>query len=468
MLPSESLASVSEEAPPALVTEVPGQQARAWVKRLADVECPAITARRDQRRESVGADDPIVWAAARGSHVLDTDGNLLVDLAGGFAVALVGHAHPKVVEAVQAQAGRLLHGMGDLFPTREKILLGEALAKRAPGDLQQSLLGLNGSDAVEAAIKTACIATGRHRVLAFHGGYHGMSLGALGVSGYRDSFRSPFRGQIQQELRLPYATCHACPLGLEHPSCALACAHFVEQWLDNDCAGTNDIAALIVEPLQGRGGDVLPPKGWLPAIAESCRKRGILLIADEIYTGCGRTGRFWACDHEAVVPDLLVTGKALGGGLPISACIGSREVMGAWGASQGEAIHTSTFLGHPLACAAAMATLGVIDDEGLVDRAATLGDHLLHGLRARLQGHPRVADIRGRGLMIGVALQQASGEAWAGGGVAAMEGLLRQGWLTAPSGPRGDVLSLSPAATLPLSLADRALDAIEAWVKAQG
>jgi 4-aminobutyrate aminotransferase-like enzyme len=442
----------------------PGPLARAWVERLGAVECPAITARRRKRNEALQTDDPIVWAEARGANVLDVDGNRYVDLSGGFGVAAVGHAHPRVVAAARAQSERLIHGMGDLFPTREKVLLGEALADIAPGTLQQSIFGCNGGDAVDIAIKTAIMATGRKRVLAFHGGYHGMSLGALSVSGYRDSFREPFAGAVRQELRLPYANCNGCALGQTWPGCQTACADFVERMLGSDIFGSEDVAAVIVEPLQARGGEVVPPDGWLARLREITRQRGILLIADEIYTGLGRTGRMFACEHEGVEPDILLVGKALGGGFPISAAIATPEVMGAWGASRGEAIHTSTFLGNPLGAAMALATLAVLREEKLVERAATLGDRLLKALRREIGSHPRVAEVRGRGLLVGVALLDEASRPWAGGGVKAMNDLLHPGFIVSPSGPMGDVISLSPPYVITENQLDAAVDAISEWV----
>lgn len=446
---------------PHVVTAPPGPAASHWVQRLATVECPAITARRTRR----GGVDPIVWAAARGANVLDVDGNRYVDLSAGFAVAGVGHAHPAVVEAIQAQVGRLIHGMGDLFPTREKIRLGELLREVTPASLDVSLLALSGSDAVEAAIKTALIATGRRRVFAFSGSYHGLSLGALGVTGYRDSFRAPFASMAgATELRLPYPTCHDCPIGHTYPDCDLACAGYIERMLDSEVAGSEDVAAIIVEPIQGRGGDVEPPPGWLARLREATAARGILLIADEIYTGFGRTGEWFACSSEGVVPDLLVVGKGMAGGMPIGACVGTREVMDAWGTSSGEAIHTSTFLGNPVACAAAVAAIEVIRSEDLVARAASRGARLRAALEQRVGGHPRVAAIRGRGLMLGLALVDGDGAPWAGGGVRAMHDLLAAGFIVSPGGHLGDVLSLAPPFVITDAQVDAAVDAIGAWV----
>jgi len=450
---------------PTMNVSPPGPMARAWVERLARVECPAITARRHERAKD-GGRDPIVWAEARGSNVRDVDGNIYVDLSSAFAVAGVGHAHPRVVEAARTQSERLIHAMGDLFPSREKILLGEKLAALTPGDLQHSILGMSGSDAVEAAIKTAMIATGRSRVLAFHGGYHGMSLGALGVSGYRDAFRAPFRGMAgAQELRLPYATCSACPLGHTYPSCELACMSFVERVLTGDAFGSEDIAAVIVEPIQGRAGDIVPPLGWLPRLREVTEQLGICLIFDEIYTGFGRTGAWFACEHEGVVPDLLVVGKGMGGGFPISAAIGRASVMETWEASKGEAIHTSTFLGNPLGCAMAIAAIEAMEEEDLVARSRDLGTRAKARLTDGLAECARVAEVRGRGLMLGVALLDTKGRPWGGGGVHAMHAMLERGFLVSPGGVAGDVVSLAPPFVISEEQLDAGVDALVAWVR---
>lgn len=433
---------------PQLLTAVPGPSSVAWVERLSQVECPAITARRDRRRAD-GGSDPIVWAAARGAVVVDTDGNRFVDLSGGFGVGLVGHAHPLVVEAAQRQLHQLVHGMGDLFPSREKILLGEKLAAITPADLQQSVFGLTGADAVEIAIKTAMIATGRSRVLAFSGSYHGMSLGALGVSGYRDDFRSPFSSFAgARELRLPYANCGDCPMRQTWPGCDTACLRYVEQLLRSPVSGVEDVAAIIVEPIQARGGDIVPPDGWLQQLRDLCTRAGILLIADEIYTGFGRTGAWFACEHEDVVPDILCVGKAMGGGFPISACIGRPDVMAAWGHSRGESIHTSTFLGNPLGCAMALATIDVIESEGLVDRASDCGAWLLNAITDACADIPCAGVPRGRGMLIGIPILGPDGNPMPAGGVTMMQRLLSRGFITSPAGPMGDVLSLSPPVTI--------------------
>lgn len=446
---------------PALTTEAPGPASRHWVERLSRVECPALTHRRSGRKEA-GVDDPIVWARARGSNIEDADGNIFVDLSGAFAVTSIGHAHPKVVEAAQRQAETLIHAMGDLFPSREKVLLSERLADIAPEGLTRSILAIGGSDAVEACLKSAVIATGRRRVLAFGGSYHGMSLGALGVSGYRDSFRDPFGGLTSgSELRLPYPGQPHSPFEDD----AQRCLDYVDFLLGSDTSGASSVAALIVEPIQGRGGLIAPPEGFLRGLRAITRAHGVMLIFDEIYTGLGRTGTMFACEREGVVPDLMAIGKSLAGGGPIGACLGSEEAMAGWGRPAGEAIHTSTFLGNPMIAAMALATLDVLESEGLVARSAALGAQAKATLTRELAGCARVQEVRGEGMMLGVALLDDEGAPWAGGGVKAMSDLIREGFVVAPGGARGEVISLAPALNITEAQLDAGLDAVVRWCR---
>lgn len=414
------------QLPPSIRTPLPGPLSARWVDVLARRECPSLTARRARREERSGAKhDPIVWAEARGSNVRDADDNVFVDLTAGFSVAVAGHAHPAITEAVQRQAATLPHALGDVHPSVAKLELLDRLAAIAPLPDARVVLGLNGSDAIAAALKTAVLATGRPGVLAFEGGYHGLMYGPLALCGYAQGFREPFGAQLNPHVRFaPY------------PSS--------ERELDG--AITASVGAVVVEPALGRGGVLFPPRGFLTAIAERCRARGALLIVDEIFTGLGRTGARWANDE--VTPDLLCIGKALGGGMPISACIGRSDVMRAWGDPAGEAIHTATFAGHPVACASALAALEVIEREGLAERAGEVGAAWLTDLN-RLRRHAAVRDVRGRGLMIGVELDR--GERT----LALVRALLERGWITLPAGRAAEVLSLTPPLTIERALLER-------------
>ena len=409
---------------PELVTTIPGPESHALATRLARVESPNVTA-----LEPV----PIFWERASGANLWDVDGNRFVDLTAAFGVANVGHAHPEIVSALSSQAESLLHGMGDVHPPRVKVELLERLAKIYPrGEASvpprvRSVLSSSGSDAVETAIKTAILATGRAGILAFEGAYHGLSLGALDCT-WRPDFREPFRA------RLPEKTCFARYGDFDD---------VVRVARENE----GEIGAILVEPVQGRGGERVPPAGFLRRLRSLCDDEGWLLIVDEIYTGLGRTGAVFACDHEAIVPDLLCIGKGLASGMPISACVGLESVFEAWPVSRGEALHTQTFLGHPASCAAALASLDIAERDQLALRAETLGRSALDWLRDRLEGLPSVHEVRGLGLMIGIECAEPRIS------LDASAHLLERGYVLLPSGEGGRVLSLTP----PLTISEKAL-----------
>jgi 4-aminobutyrate aminotransferase/(S)-3-amino-2-methylpropionate transaminase len=438
--------------PPSLVVPPPGPASRRLAAELARVESPNVTYLAD--------DFPVFWDQAKGANVRDVDGNVYVDLTAAFAVAGPGHAHPRIVAAVQAQAARLMHGMGDVHPPAVKVDVLRALAEVAPGGLRRAVLASSGAEAVEAALKTAAIATGKPRVLAFQGGYHGLTYGALAASG-REDFRAPFAAQLGRIAAFaPYPYAYRSPFGRDPDAVCEATLRRVEALLDAD----EGIGAVLVEPVQGRGGDVVPPDAFLPGLRRICDARGLLLVLDEIYTGFGRTGRWFACEHWGVVPDLLCVGKGMTGGMPFAACIGTDAVMEAWPRSTGEAIHTSTFLGHPLGCAAALAAIAVLRDERLVERSAELGTRLLARLREMTADHPRVGEVRGLGMMIGIELvrgREGREPAPELAGRVVVE-TLRRGVLTLGGGIHGNVLSLSPPFVLTDDQADVALSILGA------
>ena len=378
---------------------------------------------------------PIFWEHASASNVWDVDGNRFVDLGAGFGVAGVGHAHPRVVAAIARQVELLPHAMGDVHPAATKVELLEALTRRYPGgEPARAVLGSSGSDAVEIARKTALLATGKPGIVAFEGAYHGLTFGALEVT-WRPMFREPFAAAL---------------------SGAAVFARFGDLDDVRHAArrSTAPVGAVIVEPIQGRGGERIPPPGFLAELRALCDDAGWLLIADEVYTGFGRTGRFFACEHEDVVPDLLCVGKGLASGMPLSACLGLASVMDAWPDSTGEALHTQTFLGHPPGCAAALATLAVMDDDKLVERAADLGAHALARLRTLLADRSGIRDVRGRGLLLGIECdepllaQRACAEA------------LRRGVIVLPSGDDGRVVSITPPLSIEVDVLDAALDVL--------
>jgi 4-aminobutyrate aminotransferase-like enzyme len=401
----------------------------------------------EQRNVTFLADDfPIFWESAHGVTVTDVDGNEYLDCTAAFGVANAGHCNPRVARAVSAQAKLLAHGMGDVHPTEIRVRLFERLARVLPPTLDRVFLATTGSEAIEAALKTAILATGRSRFAAYHGAYHGLSLGALAVGGI-ERFRAPFASAIVNE-----------PLLLDFPhddgsaSAADAALHVRET-----LARRSDIAALVIEPIQGRAGCVVPPPGYLAALRAVCDDLQILMIVDEIYTGFGRTGTWFAVERDGVVPDILCIGKAMGSGIPISAAVGRADVMNAWPISTGEALHTSTYLGNPLGCAAALATIGEIERFELPNRTNSLGNALRPRLEL-LRAQRSVRDVRGRGLLFGVQVRDAATAS------AVVRNALRAGVIFLQSGVDGDVIAISPPLVIKERQLVRAIDTLEAAI----
>lgn len=414
---------------PHLTSRAPGPESHSWLTRLRQVQAPM-----GPRPDPASGASAIVLSAARGSNVVDVDGNRYVDLAAGFGALLVGHGHENVLRALEIQSGRLLQALGDVYPSDAKIGLLTRLAELHPAEHAQGILGQSGSDAVSAALKTALLATGRPGVVAFSGAYHGLSYGPLSALGLRSSYREPFAEQLNPHVRFAPYPAHSAELdeSLSKVERALASGH---------------VGAILVEPILGRGGVVVPPAEFLPGLRRLARDSGALLIADEIWTGLGRTGRWLASVSDACQPDLICLGKGLGGGLPLSACIGPAELMACW-SREAEVVHTSTFAGAPLACATALATVDLLRRQRLVERADDVGARWLGRLRSALQNHP--VEVRGAGLMIGIDVGRVPG-----GAVRLQRRLLERGWITSTGGGPRDVLVLTP----PLNIAESLLEA---------
>jgi 4-aminobutyrate aminotransferase/(S)-3-amino-2-methylpropionate transaminase len=394
--------------------------------RLAELESPAVVARRDEReRESGSEQAPIVYVEACGANVVDADGNRYVDLTAGFGALLLGHCASGVQQAVVAQGAKLGLALGDVYGSDVKLALCERLARLYPADGARVMLGTSGADAVTAALKTVMLATGRAGVVAFDGGYHGLSHGPLAACGLKASFREPFAEQLN-----PHVSFASYPGDEASLATSLAA---VETALR-----AGDVGCVLVEPLLGRGGCIVPPAAFLPALRGACDAAGALLVCDEIWTGLGRSGAWLASVEAGVVPDVVCLGKGLGGGLPISACVGSERAMRGWAEHGGTTIHTATHFGAPLGCAAAIATLGELETRKLVDRSREAGGRWLSLLRERTAGRG-VADVRGRGLMVGVALEGCAARA-----LSVTRRLLGRGWIVLTGGVAGDVLTLTP------------------------
>jgi 4-aminobutyrate aminotransferase-like enzyme len=427
---------------PKLVTSIPGPRSKRLARLLKRHEAPTVTL--------VSAETPVFWERASGVHVWDVDGNRLVDLVSAFGVASLGHANPAVVAAVRRQVRRLPHAMGDVHPGSLKARLCRRLSeltferwagRRKKG---QALLGNSGFEAVEAALKTARLFTRKRGVIAFEGSYHGLGYGALETTS-RAEFREPFADQLGRFAAFVPFPRRRFPDRDEAEEARLLGE--VEGRI-RALAARGDFGAILVEPVQGRGGEVVPPPGFLPMLRRLCDRNRLLLIADEIYTGFWRTGRWFAVEHSGVIPDLVCLGKALTGCLPLSACVGSMDVMAAWPESRGEALHTSTFLGNPVACAAALASLAEFEKLGPSLRVEETGEELLSELRAALRGARGVREVRGLGFIFGVEMEPGTGLLPS----TACDRLLAEGWVALPSGPKGEVLALAPPLVAPRAL----------------
>ena len=378
-------------------------------------------------------DFPIFWHRAAGTNVWDVDGNRFLDLTSAFGVSGLGHTHPRIQAALVAQSAELLHAMGDVHPTALKAQLCARLSaltfERWGAGAGKVVLGNSGSDAIEGALKTALLHTGKAGVIAFTGAYHGLGLGALSTAGI-PFFREPFRAQLKE-----FATLLPFPSG---PDSDLKRLH-------EDIEATireKAIGSVLVEPIQGRGGCVVPPAEFLPMLREVCDRHGVLLVLDEIYTGFHRTGALFACEESGVVPDLICLGKALTGGFPLSACVGRASVMDAWPLSSGEALHTSTFLGNPLGCAMALASLAEHARPEVAVRVRSRGQHLKAALE-RITS-PHIRQVRGRGLMLGVELIKADGTPFTKLAIAIVQHALQDGLLLLADSPTSHVLGITP------------------------
>jgi len=419
---------------------IPGARSAALAKRLSAHESRNVTFLCD--------DFPIFWKAASGATVIDADDNRYVDCTAAFGVANVGHCNAHVARAVREQANRLMHGMGDVHPTEIKVQLLERLSEILPPGLSKTFLATTGSEAVEAALKTAILATGKARFATYRGAYHGLSFGALSVGGI-EQFRKPFAGALGAQ-----------PVMLEYPRAGLNDVDHAIMSARKTLRASNDIAALLIEPIQGRAGCVVPPPGYLAALRALCDDLGILMIADEIFTGFGRTGAWFAVAHDAIVPDILCIGKAMGSGIPISAAIGTAKVMDAWPSSTGEALHTSTFLGNPLGCAAALATIDEMERHDLPSRAAALGSQLRSRVEA-LRAHDAVVDVRGRGLLWGIEFRDPATA------FAVIKRALREGVILLQSGVWGETITLSPPLVIEPQQLERAVAVLTSAIEAE-
>lgn len=379
---------------PAIVTELPGPRARAVIERDSRVVSPSYTRRY-----------PLVARRGEGAIIEDVDGNRFLDFTAGIAVVATGHCHPRVVEAIQRQAARLIHMSGTDFYYEEMAELAEKLEAIAPGGgAQRVYFGNSGTEAVEAAIKLARYATGREKFISFFGAFHGRTLGALSLTASKQIQRKGFGTLLGGVYHAPYA--YPYRSGKSPAECAADSLNYIEDTLFRAVLPPGEVAAFIVEPIQGESGYVVPPREFLSGLREIAGRYGILLIADEVQSGMGRTGRWWACQHFDLAPDIVTVAKGIASGMPLSATIARAELM-QWAPGA----HASTFGGNPVSIAAALATMELLEG-GIIANAARVGGHLMKRLKNWPERYPHVGEVRGIGLMIGIEIvkDQASRE----------------------------------------------------------
>jgi len=370
-------------------TDVPGPESRLLMARRS-----AAVPR------GIAHATPVFAASAEGARITDVDGNVFLDFAGGIGVMNVGHSDHAVVAAIREQAPKFTHTCFSVAPHADYIAVAERLAQLTPGRFPKKALLVNsGAEAIENAVKIARHATGRPGVICFEDAFHGRNMFALSMTSKVTPYKAGFGPFAADVHRVPYAYCYRCTYKQTFPACEFACVSALEEWFQRYVDAAS-IAAIVVEPVLGEGGFVVPPIGYLSALAALCRKHHIVLIADEVQTGFGRTGRLFACEHDSVEPDLLVTAKSLAAGLPLAAVVGRAELMD----SPGEGGLGGTYAGNPLACAAALAVLDRFSSGDLFERSEAIGVRIEARAIEWSREFPVIGNVRRRGAMVGIEL----------------------------------------------------------------
>jgi 4-aminobutyrate aminotransferase len=373
---------------PDLKTALPGPKAKAIIERDAKVVSTSYT-----------RDYPLVMARGEGSFVEDVDGNVFLDCTAGIAVASTGHSHPQVVEAIVDQARKFLHMSGTDFYYEPQVRLGEEISAIAPmPGPHRSFFANSGTEANEAALKLAKYSTKRQNLIAFLGAFHGRTWGSLSATASKPAQRRGFAPFVPGVYHAPFANCYRCPVNATPETCAAECLKFIEEQIFVHLVSPEEVAAILVEPIQGEGGYVVPPDVFHQRLREIATRYGMLLIVDEVQSGMGRTGKMFAIEHTGVHPDVVTMAKGIASGLPLGVTTARSDLM-----SWPPGTHASTFGGNPVACAAALVTIRLLRD-GLMRNAEVVGAHMLAGARALMEKHRIIGDVRGRGLMIGIEL----------------------------------------------------------------
>ena len=430
---------------PKILTSLPGPKARDLIRRD-----DAVISRSYTRSY------PLVAERGEGAMVEDPDGNRFLDFAAGIAVVATGHCHPQVVRAIQNQAAKLIHMSGTDFYYENMVQLAEKLAALVPGGIPRRVhFGNSGTEAVEAAIKLARYHTGRSQFVAFVGAFHGRTMGALALTASKNVQKKGFFPVMPGAHHVPYAYCYRCAYGKQPETCAVECVQAIETDLFRTRLAPEEVAAIFVEPVQGEGGYVVPPQKFFDELRKLADRHGILLVFDEVQSGMGRTGKMFACEHFGAVPDVITLAKGIASGMPLSATVARAELL-----SWKPGAHASTFGGNPVAVAAALTTIELLEQE-LVANAARMGRHLMNRLRELPERCSIVGDVRGLGLMIGIELvkDQSTKERAPELRDRVIEMCFQRGLLLLGAGP--NTIRLCPPLVITEDQADFAVDTIE-------
>jgi len=426
---------------PDIRTPLPGPRAKAIIDRDTEVVSPSYT-----------RSYPLVIERGSGAMVEDVDGNVFLDCAAGIAVNSTGHSHPDVVKAITEQAQKFLHMSGTDFYYEPQVRLAEELASVSPTEGgARSFFGNSGTEAIEACVKLSKYATGRQNIIAFLGGFHGRTIGALSLTASKAIQRRGFGTLMPGVYHAPYADCYRCPLGLSQSNCAAECLDYLEDQIFMHLVSPDEVAAVVLEPIQGEGGYVVAPDQFVQRLREITKANGILLVDDEVQSGMGRTGKMFAIEFTGVKPDMVAIAKGIASGMPLGVATASRQLM-----SWPPGAHASTFGGNPVSCAAALATIKLLKEQ-LVANAATVGAYLMAGLKGLMDAHPLIGDVRGRGLMVGVELvrDRKTKERATTERDAVVEAAFRQGLLLLGAGK--NAIRFSPPLVLTKAQADVAI-----------
>jgi 4-aminobutyrate aminotransferase len=445
----KKMITATEMKVPRLVTVLPGPKAKQVVERDAKFMSPSFT-----------RDYPLVAKSGRGAMVEDVDGNVFLDFAAGIAVCSTGHCHPKVVAAIQKQAAELIHMSGTDFYYESLPLLAERLVKTVPGNEDKKVFFTNsGTEAIEGAVKLARYATKRDKMIAFYGCFHGRTMGSLSLTASKSTQRKGFGSLLGGVEHIPYPYAYRCALGHEPETCGEEILETLENQIFKRLFDPTEVAGIIIEPIQGEGGYVPAPKFFLQELQRICRQHGIMLITDEVQSGMGRTGKWWAFEHAGIEPDIITSAKGIASGMPLGAIIARSSVMD-WKPGS----HGTTFGGNPVCLAASLATMDLIEG-GLMENAQKMGKYIFERTADWTNKFKIVGDVRGKGLMVGVEFvrDQRTKERAADLRNAIVDGAFHKGLLVLGAGENS--LRLSPPLLIDQEQADFAVRTLEECIR---